>query len=186
MERAQRPSAERCAHLSKLGVHANPSERGPEGAPAYHSPRGHSGWIEVADGPIRWVGVPGFGTAHCYVPEPRMRSEFDFGYTKVYSVRVKRWPVFGPVVGTKWEDGSGGAAGPRDYEISEAVADWLNLDVKVSRAIVAANIDVTAWAGDGDCWILDTKSVMLWTAADLACYVAIAQSLLSMPIPEDM
>ena len=114
-----------------------------------------------------------------------MRAVFDFGYTEVYSVLLKRWPVFGRVVGVRWKDGSGGAAGPRDYEISEAVANWLSLDVKVSQAIAAANIDVTAWAGDGDCWVLDTKSVMRWTAADLACYIAVAQSLLSMPIPAE-
>ena len=51
---------------------------------------------------------------------------------------------------------------------------------------MAANIDVTPWAGDGDCWVFESKSVMRWTTADLACYVAIAQRLLSMPTPEDV
>ena len=43
------------------------------------------GWIEIAEGPIRWAGLGWW-----YVPDTRIEQDPEFAYVEVYSKRLKR------------------------------------------------------------------------------------------------
>jgi len=99
-----------CAVLKSLGIDARVLDRGPfTSVPTeifdYRtwdwSQRGES-WIEIADGPIRWVVVSDMGGAY-YVPDPRIGPKFPVLHFLVGQVRVKWVPMFGPVKTVRWK-----------------------------------------------------------------------------------
>lgn len=174
-----------CTALRKLGIDARVLELDP----LTPQPTGiedglkADGWIEIAEGPIRWV-EPGLG--HCHVPDSRLGPDFEFPYTEVYSERQKRFPVFGRVESVQWYDGSGGAAGPRDADFSELVAGFLSQNTTATGALMLAGVDLSVFLDpDRGTWIVHQTGWYRWTRPLWDCCQAIAKALLAMPIPTE-
>ena len=139
---------------------------------------GAKDWEETI-GPVEIAS----GHRHCHVPDPRLGSDFEYIYTEVYSVRLKRFPVFGRVVGVQWRDGSGGAAGPKDSYFSDLVADHLDQDSSVAEASMTAGLDLVVYI-EPESWVIcDMWKKNTGLAWDF--YRAVAKSLTAMPMPAD-
>ena len=119
-----------CADLRALGINAQMSERGRSVEKVGKSWRGRSlGLIEVQDSPIRWVNVvdkppilttsqPGQQDAYAnlyLVPDSTISKA---GFAE--SFRVKNVPVFGHVVGVRWD-------GTLPSDIVEQLGEYLLL-----------------------------------------------------------
>ena len=95
-----------CSHLQSLGIAASQADQGrPEeqyGAGEYPS----EGLVDISGGAISWINVlTGGDSKHlgqliCGVPSSDLSR---IGNILLWSMRVKRFPLFGGVVGLRWE-----------------------------------------------------------------------------------
>ena len=179
---------EMCAHLRTLGIEAEMSERGrPEekigGSPKFlgifdQGPRS-LGIIEIQDAPIRWVNVrtgrdPDTGTfwdIEYGVPDARITE--DFPKVEIRTNHIKGIPLVGKVVDLKWKG--------KDFDLG--LIKRLNHDVSLNEHILDSHgLNFGAYPEHG-CWILEVIDVITPSRQEWDSYQAIADHLLSIPIP---
>ena len=148
-------------------------------------------WVEFERGPIRWArlyphgGHPhggGWYRVEFYVPDPRVEAGFG-PPSRVYSSRVKSFPIFGRAVGVKWK-----ARGwPADSEFGSMITNRLERDTLIAEAITAAGYDVLIEPSpDLASWkLFQFEPYMGWSRARWDCYEAVAQHLLDTPQAEE-
>lgn len=134
-----------------------------------------SQWIEIAEGPVRWIRVPRlsrpypFGNEYklqkwgycCYVPDSRITT--DSPRVSIISVHVRSFPLFGGFRGVRWEmDWVGIPHHVRDRQTPEIDKDFNSLvahllaqDTVVGARLLSATkeIHVSMDRGRG-CWLL--------------------------------
>ena len=147
-------------------------------------------WIEIADGPVRWVDP--FPSSehrhwHFYVPDSRLGSYPELGYAEVYSEFRRRFPVFGRVESVRWLVGGPCELKPRDEHFYEHVVDILNQDTAVTEALMTASTDFLEVYVDHECRVICDKfeGTFTFNRTRWDCYQAIAKDLLAMPMPTD-
>ena len=180
-----------CAALRDLGVDARILERDPLSPEPFRDKNDEDPivWIEIADGPIRWVDP---FSAHrywyWYVPDSRLEPYLELDYAEVYAEHKIPW--FRGVERVEWHVGGPYKIEPRDYVLYELVAEILAQDTAVSEAIMTAHskVEVLVYA-EARCWLIcdeysrsvtRTVTLPIWD-----CYQAIANALLAMPMPPD-
>ena len=182
---AYRPGIKTARPSRSLGIDARILERNPLTSQPTEIEEGlkEDGWIEIADGPIRWV-EPGRGL--CHVPDSRIGPDFKCPYSEVYSERLKQFPVFGRVKSVQWRNGSGGAAGPRDADFSELVAGYLSKSTAATEPLMIAGVDLCVFLEPyRGTWIVHETGWYRWTRPLWDCCQAVAETLLAMPMPSE-
>lgn len=175
---------ELCAGLQALGIPAQMSVRGrPE--EKITSGRGKSlGVIDIAGSAIRWVNVKkratsggqyGGGGIYWYaeygVPDPNMGLTYPS--VNIESIRVKKIPLIGKVIGLRWKG--------KDFGLG--ILFRLTGDVSLAQPIIASDdLEIEAYPEHG-CYLLTVQrcsapSEMLWN-----CYQTIAGHLLARQVP---
>ncbi len=161
-----RPVDKLCIRLAELGVPARVAE---PGRPEEEFLRGSRELIDILDeGPIHWVnlhfdpGLESYDTEYG-VPDSRSLPE-----VRVRSIRVKTAPVFGKVVGVRWQGKDGGLG----------IADRLQSDAELSHVLERTPEVFVHHFHKHNCWIIGHDGTSL-TAERWRCYQAIARHLLT-------
>jgi len=165
---------EQCSRLKALGINAEIAERD-----CYEEKVAGSlvtlGIIRTAPGPITWVSVQedsdhGNRWRMLGVPDPKLNVRFP--QVRLNTVKIRKFPLLGPVTGLRWEGDDFGLG----------IIDRLNNEISVHSPI-KSNHDLTIEADPAHgCWIMFEKvywgqghpmDKTLWD-----CYQSIAQQLL--------
>lgn len=144
-------------------------------------------WMEIDDGPIKWFNLSSRHW-HFYVPDTGLSSYPELGYREVYSVLRRRFPAFGRVEDVQWFIGGPYELEPEDERFYEEVHSVLQKHKPISEAIMTAELDEVEVYIDRGCWVICDKysgylnviTQPLWD-----CYQAVANALLSMPLPTE-
>ena len=170
------------AELTSLGMDSQVLERGP----APEDEEALLGWVEISQGPIRWVVVSDdeldFHT--CWLaPDPRIGVDTPF--IRIHPTPIKSRPFFGREIGVRWIQYN---AEYQPIGWTQHVADILNHDATVTQRMVVSepySLHVQTDPGRG-CWaILSDNEDTKWTRTLLEYYQAIAEALLAMPLPTE-
>lgn len=171
-----------CAALRNLGIDASELERDP--TPEQEEEiNGLSGWIEIAEGPIRWVRVAPNGYTTCWIPDSRIRSGNP--RVSVGSGGVKSFPPSGtvPWYVSEWTyPATGWGFNP---EPSLRTADRLSQNTAITEGMILSgvgfNIETDLVRG---CWTLSVfPRINEFTRPIWDCCQAITEALLAMPMP---
>jgi hypothetical protein len=154
-----------CAALQAIGIQARLSDRGCK-EEEFTSGRGESsGVIDIATGPIRWVGVReredcGEYRGSGFHPEKSWYTEYivpdskigSFPKVRLKSVEVKSFPLVGKVTDLRWEG--------NDFGLG--IIDQLACDVSLNRRLIDdraffiyRGLEIGAYP-EYSCWILTT------------------------------
>ena len=149
-----------CAVLSNLGIDARALEPAPGLVEGDEEPWG---WIEIAEGPIRWVGEPPTdhlppGLPIFLIPDSRIKSRYPrvaldsslLGRAKRVQWYVNEYPSFEV----------GWFPIPLDNELSLHAADWLSQDAAIKEGMILSGVGL----GIGTdlvrgCWILGASKM---------------------------
>ena len=174
-----------CATLGSLGIDAQALEQGPE----RYNPDddGHAGWIEVAEGPIRWVALnwdPIDIDTGWLVPDARIGAEAP--RIRIHDEPVESFSVIGGTKGVRWVLCDALAYQPDD--VAREVAENLNNNTAVTQKILLGeffglDIDTDPVLGCWRIWGPKPEDVPQWSGW-WECYQAIAEALLAMPVPK--
>ena len=116
------------------------------------------GLINIKDGPIRWINLirtERTGGPHRNIIVTTYRMDYGVPLTVeskitkewIFAVRLKRFPIFGPVTRIHWRGGGWG----------RKVTDQLNGDPLMGQpTVVDAGIELTCYP-EHMCWIISTK-----------------------------
>ena len=163
----------------------------PEATPSQYLRRNPPGWVEVwleiAEGPIRWVNLGSeFGCmfASLYIPDSRLQADIPEIFIRLFP--AKSIPLFGRVRRTKWMPSGGYLSRARGF--SQRVADTLNGDKAAIREVESSGlVNSYFYVSTGPnygCWqIAEHKEDTEWSKPLWNYYQAIAKNLLAMPLP---
>ena len=162
-----------CAGLQAIGVDARTAERG---RPEEKTGAGSLGVIDIGRSPIRWINVrvydAGETTVHITeygVPDSRYLPELG-----IQSVRVKTFPIFGPVIDVRW----------KGNDLGLGIVERLGSDAAIKGAIMGNGDELTIVArGDYGGWLIRRGTTATPLAEQWGCYQAIAERLLEGRVP---
>ena len=138
-EKVQQRLAVELAALRELGIAARPLERDPLSESAEIDESGEPiGWIEIAEGPIRWIHCSSYETV-CCVPDPRFRADVPKVALQAEPKTVRSFPLFGrrTVTGVhwKWRDLQRGD----NKKLSLSVAKRFTQDTDIEETIMSGD-----------------------------------------------
>ena len=134
------------------------------------------GLINIQDGPIRWINLKEARenkSRHGAIVRYTYYMDYGVPYQSgarvpkdwVFSVRVKRFPIFGAVVGIRWT-GRG---------LGREIADRLNADSLLKRpSIIDSDFEITSYP-EHECWVLSAGKWRVpsrdqWDAYQALCW----------------
>ena len=171
-----------CSGLINLGIDAQLSETRQTqqeiGAGGFFKVDRSLGLINIQDGPIRWINLKEarespHGEAYRYTYYMDYGVPYDRGARVpkewIFSVRVKRFPIFGAVSSIRWKSGGFG----------REIADRLNADSLLKRpSIMDYDFEITSYP-EYQCWILSAKEWRVLSGDQWNAYQALARHLLA-------
>ncbi len=163
------------AHLESLGLPVSKAERGRPQEQLGARDHGSRGLIDVSGGPISWINVvtagrdSGLGRVVYGIPASGISRVGDL---LLWSIRVKRIPKVGKVVGVRWES----------YMKLPQALQHLNEDATLKQLMIehlSEDMELKSQPGQG-LWLLTVGKgglLHLPSAGEWTCYQAIASAL---------
>lgn len=172
----------RCTALRDLGIDATVLEGAPNVEAAPDALHGWDSWIEVADGPIRWVGITAALHSIYWIPDPRIsRTGREVA---LQAIGVRSFPLWGRRT-IRWEvDPWSFGMLPDNDPHSLRIADSLSQDTAATEAMLQNGISLGIETNlERGCWMLTSDNKLtrpLWDT-----WGAIARVLLATPMPPE-
>lgn len=187
------PFPDKRLQLLELGIDALALDRDPFTTESITY--GGYNWIEIAEGSIRWVGVPSQDDRpyEFYAPDSRIGAKFPQVAARSERFVMRSFPIFGRVTssGLRWVLCD--LHSDTNEEFSSIITGHLNQDSDLTEKIASSEEDFHILSDpDRKCWVMSKGSYLHFDDDDMKvttpiweCYRQIAEALLAMPIPTD-
>lgn len=184
-----------CTTLGNLGIDAR--ELGPAPGLGVGNGGAWCGWIEVPEGPIRWMGVRSDGSSFCLAPDSRIKARYPrvslaAGWYRAAGAKQVQWYVNEySDFGSSWfpipsPSPRGKTISTLENELSLHIADRLSQDPDITEAIILGGVGFELETDlVGGCWILTAHTHGAFTRPIWDCCQAVAEALLAIPLPTD-